>query len=128
MSAIPREALHKRTVPRTHPEARIFRAAPGLCVILSLGRDQPRIALTGGPGGGKTTKADLFRRGIGVRVIAKLVSELVSAPVVSSDRTRKDLMGKKASPASLCGGTVAETTDDPLFVVDFTERGQGASR
>jgi predicted ATPase len=29
----------------------------------------PRIALTGGPGGGKTTAADLFRREIGERVV-----------------------------------------------------------
>ena len=33
------------------------------------GRDHFRIVLTGGPGGGKTTAADLFRREIGERVV-----------------------------------------------------------
>lgn len=32
-------------------------------------RDQLRIVLTGGPGGGKTTAADLFRREIGQKVV-----------------------------------------------------------
>ncbi len=32
-------------------------------------RPAPRIVLTGGPGGGKTTAADLFRREIGERVV-----------------------------------------------------------
>jgi predicted ATPase len=33
------------------------------------GRNHARIVLTGGPGGGKTTAADLFRREIGERVV-----------------------------------------------------------
>lgn len=33
------------------------------------GRNQLRIVLTGGPGGGKTTAADLFRREIGEKVV-----------------------------------------------------------
>lgn len=35
----------------------------------SSGRNRFRIVLTGGPGGGKTTAADLFRREIGERVV-----------------------------------------------------------
>jgi predicted ATPase len=35
----------------------------------SSGRNHFRIALTGGPGGGKTTAADLFRREIGEKVV-----------------------------------------------------------
>ena len=33
------------------------------------GRNHFRIVLTGGPGGGKTTAADLFRREIGEKVV-----------------------------------------------------------
>lgn len=36
---------------------------------MSANRDHFRIVLTGGPGGGKTTAADLFRREIGERVV-----------------------------------------------------------
>jgi len=36
---------------------------------MSPGRNHTRIVLTGGPGGGKTTAADLFRREIGDRVV-----------------------------------------------------------
>ena len=37
--------------------------------MVGSGRDHFRIVLTGGPGGGKTTAADLFRREIGKRVV-----------------------------------------------------------
>lgn len=36
----------------------------------AIGQHTPRIVLTGGPGGGKTTAADLFRREIGELVVA----------------------------------------------------------
>ena len=35
----------------------------------ALGRDHYRIVLTGGPGGGKSTAADLFRREIGPKIV-----------------------------------------------------------
>ncbi len=61
--------------PRTRhkePATRACRAAPARLPGLMLENEATarcRIVLTGGPGGGKTTAADLFRREIGERVV-----------------------------------------------------------
>ena len=80
----------------------------------AIGNGRCRIALTGGPGGGKTTAADLFRRELGSRVV--IVPE--AATLLFSGgfpRSREPVAQKSAQRAIFHVQTELENLEAALF-------------